>query len=246
MLIGDSPAKYVFISIAIWSLRLIAPISILYCLLVASLGFPHPLRWLPLDVWMLGEAIFFLLVYVPLSLQVQKAATHPKPLSKEERMVLIRKCLDHVPDIEVYLSGWFLGSPLADIKRENVREFFAWSFMDEKLEDTNEAEAAELDVFIEQLESRLGRELEDGRGKASSLKVTLDKVPMQHRPLIWYAVSEKTQQSSREKSHSTDYSRSLTWSSGTLSPAFGTVASNFIAYPFFVASRRFHLVRTSS
>ena len=138
---------------------------------------------------MFAEATFFLLVYLPLMFVLQRPAEHPQPLSKADRGALIKRCFNDTASFESYLSKWFLGSPLSEIKRENVKEFYAWSLMDKNYENATEAEASELDSYVDQLEGKLGRKFDSGWGNALCLKLTLDNVPMQHRPLIWYAVS---------------------------------------------------------
>ena len=136
-----------------------------------------------------AESAFFALVYLPLRSTMQGQASHPENLCKEDRQALIRRCADRIPKPELYISKWFLESPLSEIKRENVKEFYAWSLLDKEYEDADEAEIAELDLYTDQLEEKLGRRLEDGWGNAQSLRLTLQSVPIQHRPLIWYAVS---------------------------------------------------------
>ena len=192
MLIGDSPRELIFIRIAIFVFRLVAPLSLLYCLtfiIVRPLGFLRQLWLLPLHIWIFAEAAFFVLVYLPLKSVFQRPAAHPDPLSKEDRGALIKRCFDDTASFESYLSKWFLGSPLSEIKRENVKEFYAWSLMDQTYRDSTGPEFAELDSYVDQLEGRLGQSFDGGWGKAQCLKLTLDTVPMQHRPLIWYAVS---------------------------------------------------------
>lgn len=192
MLIGDSLPEYVFIRIGILGLRLIAPTSILYCTLLPAYRpdvFLHRPFHLPLSIWMIAEASFFLAVYLPLKTWLQHKAQHPEPPSKDERRVLLRRCLDSIPEPERYLSKWFLGASSADIKRENVKQLFAWSFLNKDYENVDEDERAELDQDVDLLEDRLDEPLEQGWGKARSLRVTLDATSMQHRPLLWYLVS---------------------------------------------------------
>ncbi|KAI4202986.1 MAG: hypothetical protein LQ350_002203 [Teloschistes chrysophthalmus] len=77
---------------------------------------------------------------------------------------------------------WFKGAPLHEIARENVKQFFCWSFLNKSkyglLDD------AELEDYADRLESRLGRKLPPGKGKAVPLNLTLDPVHMLPRPLV--------------------------------------------------------------
>lgn len=88
---------------------------------------------------------------------------------------------------EQYLSKWFKGAPSSEIRRENIKQFFCWSFLNKS--DYGMHDNQELDDYANQLEKVLGRELPPGKGNAVALRLTLDKVQMLFRPLIWYLVS---------------------------------------------------------
>ena len=47
----------------------------------------------------------------------------------------------------------------------------------------------ELEEYVDRFETLLGRKLEPGRGSAVPLRLTVDRVNMLHRPLLWYLVS---------------------------------------------------------
>jgi hypothetical protein len=189
-MIGTSIQDYVFIRTCIFILYLIAPLSALYCLLISYLQLfdPPPPRvpWI-LNTWIAAEAAFYLLIYLPRRYYLQNAATHPKPLSREQRRALFLRCHDNIPDPERYLSKWFLGAPASEIKRENVKDFLCWAFLNKGEYDL--AEEAELEEYVAALEKLLQRNLEEGRGKAKPLRLTLDEVDMLHRSLTWYLVS---------------------------------------------------------
>lgn len=194
MLLRDSWFNYTVIRTAIIVARLITPASIVYCIAVPVFR-PHkffrsPL--LPFSIWAIAETVFYTSVYLPLSSALQSEAAHPPPPPKAERRVLFQRCLDTVSDTEHYLSGWFHGASIADIKRENLKEFYAWSFLNKKYRDVDEAESRELDDYVDQLEQRLDRPFGEGYGKAQSLRGTMQGVHMQHRPLLWYLVSQST------------------------------------------------------
>lgn len=88
----------------------------------------------------------------------------------------------------MYLQKWFLGARPEDIKKENVKEFFLWAFFNRS--GPPGKDDAELEEMIQATEEHLGRRIESGRGKAMCLRLTMDKVDMMHRSLIWYWVSE--------------------------------------------------------
>lgn len=97
----------------------------------------------------------------------------------------------NVSDPEAYLRGWFLGSPLDDIGRENLRQFLLWGFFDMGEADAllsphGEAISEELDEYVTVVEERLERPLRPGRGPAQSLRLTLDRIETAYRSLTWY------------------------------------------------------------
>jgi hypothetical protein len=191
MLIGNSFPELIFIRIAIPVLRLIAPLATIAtpALFVTRHHSLQRHRWLwPVGIWLAGEAVFFWGVYLPLRLGLQKAAEHPVPPPKEERERLMQKVCAHLPEPEHYLSKWFMDAPPEEIKRENVKEFYAWSSLNKRYEDVDHEEDIELDLYTNELEQKLDRSFDPGRGKAKSLRTTLDPVPMQHRPLVWYLI----------------------------------------------------------
>ena len=191
MLIGNSIPKLIFVRCAIFGLRLVAPASLIYC--ASSIAFRRPViarsPWLiALTTWCSAESLFFLLAYLPIKWQLQNPSPPPPPRGKTERHALISKCFEDMPNPDLYISKWFLNADIEDIKRENVRNFFAWSLLDAQYQDLDSADEAELDGYIDRLEERLGWEFKPGWGKARSLRLAFDKVPIQHRPLIWYAI----------------------------------------------------------
>ncbi|KAL8737042.1 MAG: hypothetical protein Q9181_002086 [Wetmoreana brouardii] len=81
---------------------------------------------------------------------------------------------------------WFKGAPASEICRDNVKQFFCWSFLNK--EKYGLLEDSELEEYVDQLETRLRRQLPPGEGSATSLRLTLDSVHMLPRPLVWYMI----------------------------------------------------------
>ena len=120
-MINNSPASYAFIRACIIFLHSIAPLSAVYCVIVLALR-PSAYRIpIVLEIWAIAEAAFFAFVYVPRRIVLQRAATHPELLPREQRGKLFKLCLDTVEDPEKYLAGWMRGAPASEIKRENVK-----------------------------------------------------------------------------------------------------------------------------
>lgn len=66
-------------------------------------------------------------------------------------------------------------------------ELFCWAFLNKKHHGSEDDD--ELEEYVDKTELRLGRKLEPGRGKAVSLRVTIDRFQSLHRSLLWYFVS---------------------------------------------------------
>lgn len=186
-MIDHSLPRYVFIRACIFTLRAIPPVSCLYtvALILKPSLFSYVL-W-PVNFYFIAEAAFATLVYLPLRLYLQgRPAKHPKPFLKQEREELFLKCSESTPDPERWLQKWCLDAPIQEIKRGNLKEWLAWGFFSSPcvLPDNE----VELDGYVAESEKLLGRRLSDGRGKGRSLRLTIDKVDMLQRPLVWYCV----------------------------------------------------------
>lgn len=192
MLIGDSSPEYVLTRTAIIALRSIAPLSIAYCVSVPVINLDafKSLPWLPISVWAGAETAFFAVSLVVCA-NIHQEACHPRPPDQTRRTVLFQRCLDSIRDYKAFLQGWFLGSSIERIGRTDCIEFYAWSMLNKKLSQITDSEYIELEDYISDLERRVGRTLPPGRRGARSLRGTLDAVPLQHRPLLWYLVSLK-------------------------------------------------------
>jgi hypothetical protein len=184
-MIGISTWDYVFIRTCIFLLRLIAPLSVIYSLVSCLIHFPFYIPHV-LEVWLNLEAVFYLLVYLPRKNYLQAVVTHPAA-GRDDRRRLFQRCHSNIPDPDRYLTKWFRDAPVAEIKRENVKDFFRWAFLNSGEPDP--AYDEELGEYIGEMEKLLGRKLEPGRGDAQCLRLTLDKVEMSHRSLLWYLVS---------------------------------------------------------
>lgn len=185
-MIGTSLWDYIFIRTCILFLHLIAPVSVVYTLINMLIGLPFRVP-VALQVWLAFEASFYLAIYLPYNKYLQKPARHPELPCRDDRKTLFKRCHETIPDPVMFLRKWFRGAAEAEIKRENVKDLFRWAFLNtSKVETTDEEE---LEEYVGEIETLLGRNLEPGRGTAECLKLTLSKVEMLHRSLIWYSVS---------------------------------------------------------
>ncbi|KAH6985552.1 hypothetical protein EDB80DRAFT_767963 [Ilyonectria destructans] len=181
-MIGISAWDYIFIRTCIFLLHLVAPLSVVYSLVSWLIHLPFHIPHV-LEVWLALEAVFYLLVYLPRKNYLQTVVTHPAA-GRDDRRRLFWRCHGNIPDPDRYLTRWFRDAPTVEIKRENVKDFFRWAFLNSGEPDP--AYDEELEEYIGEMEKLLGRKLEPGRGNAQCLRLTLDKVEMLHRSLIWY------------------------------------------------------------
>jgi len=186
-MIGTSTSAYIFIRACAIFLSSIAPLSVTYCIyfcigLFGTWSLPRLPWWA--EAYILCEVTFYLFIYPYLKRRYQHPATHPAKPSPEARHKLFHRCHDTLRDPEAYLRKWFKNAPASEIKRDNVKEFLAWAFLNTDI--WNDEEDAELDEYVTEFESLLGRSIPLGRGTALSLRLTLDPHDPLHRSLLWY------------------------------------------------------------
>jgi hypothetical protein len=190
-MIGTSLLEYVFIRACILGLQSVAPLSIVYCLIwVVSCHLELPIiigTPLPFKIWVLAEVFFYVFVNLIYREKLQYEAMHPPAPPRKERKRLFELCNSNIPDPEAYLNKWFLGAPIDEIKRENVKDFFLWAFFNRDGPPGKDDE--ELEEYMLATEILLGRKIEKGRGNAVCLRLTIDGVSIFHRSILWYLVS---------------------------------------------------------
>ncbi|TGJ75344.1 hypothetical protein E0Z10_g11004 [Xylaria hypoxylon] len=191
-MIGTSFPEYVFIRISIFLLQYTTPICLVYLLtLTAVVGVGGALKSWTSKVaigYSILDALYALFIYYPYSRRLKQAAEHPPLLPRAKRWALFIRCLDNVPDINSYLHMWFLKANESDIRIDNVREFISWAFFDRHTGNETAAELEELDEYLVEIKRRINYSLEPGRGKAKSLRLTLDEIEVRYRSVVWYFI----------------------------------------------------------
>ena len=189
-MIGTSLAELLFIRACIFILHYFVPLIIIALVLTLIIDHNATRLTLVLEIITIAEVAFYILVYLPKSHLLQQPARHPPVASREERRKLFYRGLDSLADPEYYLSKWFNDAPLETIRRENVKEFYCWAFFNRR--GWAPDEDRELEEYTDKVEEALGRKLLPGVGTARPIKLTIDPVPIFHRPLVWYMVRKCT------------------------------------------------------
>lgn len=185
-MIGTSLSEYIFIRACIFGLHYLVPFgSICATLAVVVRPFKQTLPLL-LETYVVAETGFLFLVYFPRRYILQRPAIHPPSNPRQKRRELFDACRRTIQDHEPYLSKWFQKGPLSEVKRDNLKDFFCWAFLNKGAQSLLDDE--ELDEYVCKFEKGLGRELEAGKGTAVPLRLTVNEVKMMHRPLLWYLV----------------------------------------------------------
>ncbi|KAF2163373.1 hypothetical protein M409DRAFT_26410 [Zasmidium cellare ATCC 36951] len=195
-MLKDSPGNRWTIRSVISILQAYGPFCLAYTIWVLAARFWQPLsfgrdRFLNNYVlWSLWapEAVFYLF-FVGYNQYIQRKAIHPPKRSPEERRALFSKVRSEIYDPAVFLSGWFRGSPVEDIGREELRRFTDWAFWDGRAGEVGEkGDADEIEEYIDKMERMMPKGFLEGPGKARSLRLTLDPVEIEPRTLLWYSL----------------------------------------------------------
>ncbi|KAI0410128.1 hypothetical protein F4802DRAFT_15583 [Xylaria palmicola] len=190
-MIGTSLPEYIFIRTCIFLLQYTTPICVIYLLAsIAIWGPGEAVSWTGVVAagYSVLDALYALFIYYPYSRRLQQAARHPPLLSRAERRALFIRCLDNTPDMAGYLSTWFLKADQSDIRSDNVREFLSWAFFDRHAGNDTTEELEELDEYLFEIERRIGYHLKPGKGRAKSLRLTLDDIEVRYRSVVWYII----------------------------------------------------------
>lgn len=187
-MIPNTPPYYVFIRVSICALRAVAPFSILYSL-VRILGYRPPidLPWL-LEILAYAEVFFYFFVSLPKQWALNRSQPRAIQRSRQEREELFERCWTSIPDLEAFLSVWFKGTSVDSIRRQDLKDFLAWGFLYKIT--ASPADDDELEKYVRRTETLLGKTFSPGRGLNRPSQVSADVLRLQHKPLLFYVVSQ--------------------------------------------------------
>lgn len=190
MIVGSSCWEYLLVRTAMILFTYLGFFCLAYFLLVLAIagipGISHPVS-VAIQVLGVLEILFYLVWFLPYRAYLQHREPVPTtPLTAELRRRLFYQQLDHVSDVDKYLSKWHHGAQIGDIRRDNVRRWLLWALFER--DGGPGDDAAELDEYIEAIERKRRLRFEEGSGDAVPLRLAFDPVEMSHRSLTFYMV----------------------------------------------------------
>lgn len=191
-MLKDGLLARTFIRTSILALRTVTPLSITYCVFRASgwIWTDRPALSLLVDVYAATESVFFLAVYLPRRWLLNRPAAPSTILeSREARERLFLKTWDASPNPRKYLSGWFKGVTVEDLRCEDIKDFISWRLWNTT--QRSPEHEAELEQYVSMVEEILQIKFPPGKSGKTSMAVTFEPLRMVHRPLLWYLVRRR-------------------------------------------------------
>eukprot|EP00850_Spirogloea_muscicola_P000738 SM000003S10983 [mRNA] locus=s3:146227:149981:+ [translate_table: standard] len=175
-------------------LQLTCLIYVAPALLAGSLALLLPrsaLLW-ALAAWAAAE-VAFAAYHHRLTRRVSDALiANPTPANEDVVLLLDRiLLLNHHVDVRHFISGWFMGAPVEHIKRDNLREFVAFSFFHRSFDQLSKDQLRGVDDIIGRVESAWGLRFEPGRNPdVQFMAHTREPLRALHHPLMLYVWAE--------------------------------------------------------
>jgi pimeloyl-ACP methyl ester carboxylesterase len=145
-----------------------------------------------LQIWFLAEFIFYFVIKYLVSKILYKF-TKPLPydIKPKELILKILDCNDklEIYDSQAFISGWFCGAPLRDIKYQNALDFFAWAMYARNFHELSSDEVKNIEDVLSLTQQRLHLPLEPGYNPlVRHIHMTLEPLHYLHRPLAMYVL----------------------------------------------------------
>ncbi|ORY71378.1 uncharacterized protein BCR38DRAFT_330408 [Pseudomassariella vexata] len=148
-------------------------------------GISHPVS-IAIESYGMLEILWYLFWFLPYKSYLQKPGIRLEPMTRAQRRAMIRSLLNTVPDILIFLRGWFAKAHLDEIYREDVMDWMLWALWG--TESFEGVDMEEMDEYIQEAEIKAGSRLRPGRGGAKPIRVNIDPVKMVHRSLLFYGL----------------------------------------------------------
>mmetsp|Transcript_19379 Transcript_19379/g.44843 ORF Transcript_19379/g.44843 Transcript_19379/m.44843 type:complete len:487 (+) Transcript_19379:164-1624(+) len=159
-------------------------------LLPIPVEFIHLLGW----AWVALEVAFFALVMLSWLPTINIRTKTPEyKMSPEELITKVLDMVKMVPgyDMETFISGWFLGAPFSEVKKDNLVEFICWAMYNKDFRHATPEESAAMGRKLAEFQQCFPRDFEEGYNpKVSCTKFTLEDAASHiiHRPLVFYVM----------------------------------------------------------
>lgn len=89
---------------------------------------------------------------------------------------------------EKWLEMWFLGTPIAEIPRDNLREFYAWAFFTRQPKELDAQQEEMMNSFIVECERRFHWNFKPGYdAQIKAIRINFDPIKVWYHPLSYYA-----------------------------------------------------------
>ena len=151
-----------------------------------------------LELWLLLEALFFLVICVVQRGLCRSAPDPPALGTREARRETLERVLAVVESLENYsfsdfVSGWFLGADADAVGRGDLRRFVAWALFARRADRLSAAEREECESLVDACALLRAREgpcapLEDADRGLPHVDMTIAPLHFLHRPLCFYVL----------------------------------------------------------
>mmetsp|Transcript_1872 Transcript_1872/g.3830 ORF Transcript_1872/g.3830 Transcript_1872/m.3830 type:complete len:512 (-) Transcript_1872:138-1673(-) len=210
-------ALLIFLNAVGRSLLVVAPVALSWRVL-APVAFALAVLYLFLPLGVLGIAVLFCELAFNIKLRLTrrrlqrvKPSWQRLPAPSGARDVFLRT-LRLVEEVESWsaprgpgrtakqwLEGWFLGTPLAEIRRGNMQEFVAWAWFTKYPAELDEGEQSTALEMLQEMEKRFGWSFEDGHNPAiKPIRINFDTMSVWCHPLVYYAALYALRASTRQ------------------------------------------------
>ncbi|KAK2007860.1 hypothetical protein LZ32DRAFT_593053 [Colletotrichum eremochloae] len=190
MLVGKSFPELILVRSMVVFFQYLGFLCFLYFwLILAFAGVPGIAHPVSIAIEAIGaiEILFYFVWFVPYRRRLQGPGLQPTELTREERRRFFSQGLDHAPDIEQYIRKWHGNAHLADIRRENVKDWLMWALFDKEGNPGDHDE--ELEEYIRDAEERAGVTIKEGYGDSTPMRLSFDPVDITHRSLFYYLMT---------------------------------------------------------